>query len=247
MGANVVVVGMHRSGTSAIAGSLSLLGFSPGATDDFMPPRPPNPDGNREHRRLSGANEAVLGLYGGSWHTPPRLSAGWERQPKARELVPPLRSRFAETYPVEGWVWKDPRASLTLPLWLGVWESPPIVVLPVRHPIAVARSLEARNGFSVQRSLELWERYNRDALRNARGLRLLVRSYDRVFDDPTRFVRGLLDELTSLGARVDGSVSDAAAALKPSLRRNIAGDRELSLLSAPQLELWQRLQRQAAE
>lgn len=191
---------------------------------------------------LTKRNELILEEHGGVWEAPPPLIDGWAQDQRARKMLPLLRAAFDDRYPTEGWLWKDPRVCLTLPLWLQVWESPPpLAVLVCRHPIAVARSLHARNEFSWGHSLELWERYNAAALENLRGLPLLVRSYDRVFADPLGFVENLRDELVSLGAVLDGSVSKAAASIKPSLRRNEATQRDLAMLDNPQRRLWDRL------
>ncbi len=243
MAANVVVLGMHRSGTSAITNALRLLGFSLGRTGDLTAPRPANPEGNWEHLRLTRCNERILEAHGGTWDEPPELPDGWAQGPKATSMIARLRAEFDEIYPAEGWLWKDPRACLTLPLWLRVWDSTPVVVMVFRHPIAVARSLEARNGFPQDHALSLWERYNRRALADIRNLPAVVRNYDGAFADPRGFARGLRDDLASLGATGDGSVVEAATAFKVSLRRNLAGERDLAVLTVEQRQLWKQLTR----
>lgn len=238
---NVVVIGMHRSGTSAVTNALRLLGLTLGDTSDFGPPRHGNPGGNWEHRRLKWRNESILRSYGGSWHTPPALSEDWCQSPEARAMIPGLRSEFDDIYPFHGWLWKDPRNSLMLPLWLEVWDSVPAVVMVYRHPVAVARSLEVRNRFPISRSLALWEHYNRCALHNTRGLPTLLRDYDDAFVDPVKFVQGLRDDLVALGVTPIGSALGAASAIEPAWRRNSADRRELTLLSQTQLQLWEQL------
>jgi hypothetical protein len=246
MGRNVVVIGMHRSGTSAMTNAIRLLGCSIGDTEDFSSPRRWNPEGNWEHQRLIERNELILNLHGGTWFAPPRLSDSWMRRRKAEAMLPCLRSEFAATYPDEGWVWKDPRACLTLPAWLRAWESAPVAVMAFRHPVAVAKSLAARNRFSLRHGLALWEIYNTQALWNLRELPTVVHSYDDALEDPARFAGALSETLAGHGVELDGSASAAAEALKPSLRRNAVDEHDLGLLSGRQRELWKLLNGLAA-
>lgn len=241
MSKNVVVIGMHRSGTSAITNAIRLLGCSIGDTGDFTSPKRWNPQGNWEHQRLIERNERILELHGGTWFAPPRLPNGWAERRKALAMLPRLRSEFAEIYPQDGWVWKDPRACLTLPLWVQAWSSAPVAVMAFRHPLAVARSLAARNGFSLRHGLALWEIYNAQALWNLRGVPTAVCRYESALDNPMGFVAGLTEALEQHGVALSGSPADAAAALKPSLRRNAVGEDELGPLSERQRRLWELL------
>ena len=62
----ILVLGMHRSGTSALAGSLALTGVALG--DDLLPANEGNVTGYWEHRRLIALNERVLASLGATWH-----------------------------------------------------------------------------------------------------------------------------------------------------------------------------------
>lgn len=246
MARNVVVIGMHRSGTSALTDAIRLLGCSIGDTGDFTSPRQWNPEGNWEHQRLIERNDLVLELHGGTWFAPPRLGDGWASRRKARAMLPRLRSEFAATYPEEGWVWKDPRACLTLPLWLQAWDSTPVAVMAFRHPLAVAKSLAARNGFSRRHGLALWEIYNAQALWHLREVPATVHRYERALDDPAGFVDELSEALAQQGVALNGTPADAAGALKPSLRRNAAEEDDLGSLTGSQRRLWGLLNELAA-
>jgi hypothetical protein len=241
MARNVVVIGMHRSGTSALTNAIRLLGCSIGDTGDFTSPKRWNPRGNWEHQRLIERNDLILEAHGGTWFAPPRLPAGWASREKARTMLPRLRSEFAAIYAEEGWVWKDPRACLTLPVWLQTWGSTPVAVMAFRHPVAVAKSLAARNGFSLRHGLALWEIYNSQALWNLRDLPKVVYDYDSVLDDPAGFVAELSESLAGHGVELDGSTAAAEEVLEPSLRRNAAAEEELGSLSKRQRKLWDLL------
>jgi hypothetical protein len=246
MSRNVVVIGMHRSGTSALTNAVRRLGCSIGDTGDFTSPGQWNPEGNWEHQRLIERNDLVLELHGGTWFAPPPLSPGWANRAKAQAMVPRLRSEFAAIYPEEGWVWKDPRACLTLPLWMQAWDSTPVAVIAFRHPLAVARSLAARNRFSLRHGLALWEIYNAQALWNLREVPTVVHRYESALGDPVGFVAALGEALTRHGVALGGSPADAAGALKPSLRRNAPDEDDLGALTASQRCLWELLESLAA-
>ena len=67
----VLVLGMHRSGTSVVAGSLHLLGLATCSPDDLMTGMPWNPSGHWESRSLSRLNDELLADMGRSWWYPP--------------------------------------------------------------------------------------------------------------------------------------------------------------------------------
>jgi hypothetical protein len=71
----IFVVGMHRSGTSAIARLLNLLGVDLG--DDLLPSAVDNETGFWESRRVVEANDAILATLSSRWDSPPRLPEGW--------------------------------------------------------------------------------------------------------------------------------------------------------------------------
>jgi len=146
----IAVLGMHRSGTSALTGSLEQHGLFLGevSTADRH-----NPKGNREAREMRVLNEAVLRASGGAWDRPPG-AVSWrpEHEDRARALLAEHAGR-----PL--WGFKDPRVLLTLRGWLEL--VPDLERVGVfRHPLRVARSLERRNGMSTENAVALWQAYN---------------------------------------------------------------------------------------
>src|SRR5438093_6452651 len=167
----VVVLGMHRSGTSACAGALHRLGIAFG--HDLLGPRPDNPKGYFEHRKIVERDDHILGLLGRSfddlrpidWAGVPRDMFAAERH----ELSSLLRCEFGHT-PTFGI--KDPRICRLLPIWIDAIESiqhVPKFLIVFRSPFEVASSLQARNGFAPTKSLMLWLLYNLEALQGSRG------------------------------------------------------------------------------
>jgi hypothetical protein len=183
----VLVVGMHRSGTSAVAGAIGTLGYQLPGPDDRVSWAASNPE-HYESRTLTVLNESLLRALGGSWEGPPRLLPHWAHS-AAVLAGGAARSALRTAYPEPGrTVWKDPRLCLLLPYWRRVLDGPVAAVLVWRRSMAVARSLERRDGMPVADGLALWERYNRSALGGLHGLPVSVVDYDAVVADPAAFV-----------------------------------------------------------
>jgi len=147
---------MHRSGTSCLAGSLEEAGLSLGQVDRK---RHTNPKGNRENTDIVKLNNDVLEANDSSWSTPPEGVCHWQ----AEQVV--WRDRLISEYPTDRlWGFKDPRSLLLLEGWLKglpkAW-----LVGTFRHPLPVARSLEARNGFEIKKGVDLWTQCNRRLLK----------------------------------------------------------------------------------
>lgn len=169
----VVVLGMHRSGTSLVAGWIAELGFAiPGPVN---PPLPDNPAGYHEPREVVAMHDDFLHGIGRSWSDPRPLTnadlEGVEAAATADRIADWADRMLADDLP---WVLKDPRMCRLMPLWKKTWENlavEPVVVLVQRSPIAVAESLRRRDGLSRPRSLLLWLRHSLEAEAATRGLR----------------------------------------------------------------------------
>jgi hypothetical protein len=193
----VFVLGMHRSGTSAVTRVVNLLGVPIGRVDRLMPVRPDNPAGFWEHLALMDVNDAVLERLGGSWDAPPQPDATVASRADFADLRGKARDEFDATYEGDRWVFKDPRVSLLLPFWRAVLDDPNhhVAMIVLRNPLDIAASLARRDQFAVPYSLALWEHYTRAALRDAAGLPVLVVDYDELVDDGARGTDALHDFL----------------------------------------------------
>lgn len=183
----VCVLGMHRSGTSCLAGALQSAGLFAG---EVVESAPFNPKGNRENLRIRALNDAVLGASGGSWRHPPQeLTWTPEHERERNDIVTDFERR------ADVWTFKDPRTVLTLDFWrAGIADF--VLVGTFRHPTAVVGSLQQRAldsndpqlRIDVQEAIRLWLHYNRIIvdLRRQSVFPLLC------FDDP---VEAYLDNL----------------------------------------------------
>lgn len=187
----ITIVGMHRSGTSALAGAIHKLGADLGPPSSWVPPATDNPRGFFEYAPVVDLNRDALLALGGTWSSPPPLPPGWvgdERLEGLRQLVADV---VAEIPP--DMVVKDPRLSLLLPFWEEVTEVP-VSMVCVRHPVAVAKSLVTRNHFSVDHSLFLWFRYNAAAVLNRPDS--LVVEYELLLASPADQLRRIADHIS---------------------------------------------------
>jgi hypothetical protein len=195
----VLVVGMHRSGTSAVTGALGHLGLAAPVPRDRWQPTEDNPD-HWESLSLGLHNDALLERLGGAWDRPPDPSTGWEWGPESvgeqmGDPAAPASAAFPNPGPV---VWKDPRLCLVLPYWLVRLPGPVAAVFIWRAPLSVARSLRARDGFNLDGAVALWEWYNRAALFGLRGVDTFVVRYESIVADPRRRMGDLVTWLGNL-------------------------------------------------
>jgi len=175
----VCVLGMHRSGTSSLAGCLEECGLHLG---EVVNSAPHNRKGNKENLPLRAINDDVLALNGGSWDQPPeRLNWNDDLRRRRDEHIAGYRS-------FKIWGFKDPRTVLTLPFWL---EAAPNMRLvgTFRHPKAVARSLLRRSGLKpAVDPLDLWKHYNLKLLEYMDQYGMPLVSFDWPPDDYSRAV-----------------------------------------------------------
>ncbi|WP_116367402.1 glycosyltransferase [Parahaliea mediterranea] len=190
---NIVVLGMHRSGTSMVAGSLAQNGFYVGEPDEQLAPQEgENPLGFFERTDVVNLHDRMLSDAGGSWFSPPdRLPASGAYEGDQKDILARLTP--------QPWLVKDPRMVLLWPAWEPLLEHS-IALYVYRNPRDVAVSLHRRNGFPLAFGLALWERYNRDAITFSARLPHACVSFDAIQRDPQAEMSRLFARLNALGA-----------------------------------------------
>jgi hypothetical protein len=207
----VFVVGMARSGTSAITRIVTLLGLSHCVENDLIGPKHYNRLGFFESRTLQSFNRILLLRWSREGWREPRLPAGWQREPAVRWLAPRAGKLFRSLHPAQPWVYKDSSLNFLLPFWIEALGCRPDAIFIYRHPVAVARSLERDAGISFDRCLRIWERHNRAAIVALEGLSVLLIDYDELVSDPRGVASAVADWLHSRGYAVPAGAQDAAA------------------------------------
>jgi hypothetical protein len=189
----LLVLGMHRSGTSALAGLLGQAGFAlPTSTD---PGDGNNHTGYWEPRAIRTVHNRLLDGCQSSWHDPLLPVLTWQPQ-RLDDTLDQLEQALAEDFagmPADGVaVVKDPRQCRLMPLW---WEllqrraAEVHVLLVVRRPEAVAASLGRRDQLPQDRALLLWLSHTLEAELHSRALPRLVLSYEALLREPAAMVR----------------------------------------------------------
>ena len=183
----VVVLGMHRSGTSVMTRSLRSMGVDLG--NDLMPPvLEENEKGYFEDNSINQINEMILRHFDMTWDSldvnPIKLLNGnylFELRQKSIDL---LKSKFNDSS-VFGL--KNPRIPLLLPFWQSIFKQMNLdvyYIIALRNPMSVASSLEKRNKFDPYKSYYLWFLNNVHSINNTRDKRRLVVDYDALMDHP---------------------------------------------------------------
>ncbi|MGB5750460.1 MAG: glycosyltransferase [Desulfobacterales bacterium] len=185
----IVVLGMHRSGTSAITRSLELLGV--GLGDDLHPAGFDNPKGFWEDRECLEINEELLYYLGSAYD---RLDLAWERlknnpfinklNTKAKHII--IR-KLSENNGL--WGFKDPRTCRLLSFWHDVFDSVGCetnYVIVLRNPLSVASSLGKRNNTPFEKSCYLWLQHMLPAVLDSEESPRLVVDYDLLMDAPLK-------------------------------------------------------------
>ncbi|MFT5709797.1 MAG: hypothetical protein ACI8QT_000484 [Halioglobus sp.] len=146
----ICILGMHRSGTSCVTGSLQNAGLMLGDCHTW---NPHNKKGNRENQAFVDLNDDVLLENGGAWDAPPK-KAIWnsEQLEKARSLI-------TQNLGQGPFGFKDPRTLLVVSGWKQAFPAIEFVGV-VRHPNVVARSLQNRSDMPEEKALALWYDYN---------------------------------------------------------------------------------------
>lgn len=180
-----LVLGMHRSGTSALTGLLDKFGaVVPLAKDTIV--STDNPKGHWEHRGINKINDQILRHFGQTWTTWQPLDLAQIPRHLTNALEDLISALIAETEerPV---VFKDPRICILLPVWLQVLEKLDVEIklfLCVRHPDAVAVSLQKRNQLCIERGLLLWLHYNLQSFRNIGNKPILKLMFPDWLEEP---------------------------------------------------------------
>jgi glycosyltransferase involved in cell wall biosynthesis len=188
----IIVLGMHRSGTSALTRVISLLGAD---LPNGLVQGPDNEAGFWESAKLAAIHDEILSSAGSSWDDWRAFDQNWYASSQApifkARVLELLQKDFASS---RLFVVKDPRICRLWPFWRDVLEelgAKPAVAIPIRNPVEVAASLERRNGLAPARGYLLWLRHVIDAEQATRGLPRAIVTYSALLDDWQRMVRTL--------------------------------------------------------
>src|SRR5258708_1763893 len=157
----ILILGMHRSGTSALSGVACSLGAS--APNNLLPANFANPHGYWESLPLVQAHSELLASAHSSWDDWRQFDPRWYGSEDASRFRHRIRDILESEYDEKPlFVVKDPRLCRFLPFFLSVLEEmavTPVALFSLRNPLEVAFSLRRRDGFAISKSVALWLRH----------------------------------------------------------------------------------------
>ena len=235
----LIVLGMHRSGTSAITRLLNMAGAYFGPEGIATPAKPENPKGFWERQDVRQLCDGLLQDSGFDWWRIGSFDVDAIPRDVRERHLGPFRDVLLGLDAHRPWVVKEPRLCLLLPLLRPMLEVP-ICLHVTREPLEVAESIAERNGFPLHVGISLWEVYTLRGLQASTGLPRCHLRYEDLLRDPVGTLEGVLDWLET--EDVQGlhrpSAAEITAFVDPELHRQEreAGDRR-GMLDGQQLEL----------
>lgn len=187
---SIWVFGLHRGGTSALAGALHHLGVDMGT---MAHAEASAPDSNPAGQYEDAEGVSLLNNLIGNWRIPQKHL--FER-PAGEEFEAYIKRREEES-PL--WGFKDPRMVF---FWPVCWTVPkdPVVVYSVRDPIRATASLVRRDKFPplVAGTLisEYWlGMYSALALTEAKGITMAGVEYSQLLKKPCTTLLQLCEDI----------------------------------------------------
>ena len=185
-----IVLGMHRSGTSVVAGILHFNKVSMGTYETFWPrPLPQNPKGFYENYDFRKINDTILQESDyNTKHYKTRIpipEPSKSIKGKMIKTVGSYESKF------KNWGWKDPRTCLTISNWIEVFKEVDLIekvniIFVSRKSLSVARSLKKRNAIPLLQGVNLWKVYTERAISfcELSNIPTLYLSFEKILKEP---------------------------------------------------------------
>jgi hypothetical protein len=226
-----LIVGMQRSGTSALSGALARLGVCFGNEEMLYAADSNNLQGYFEHRKATAINLRILDEFQMHVTSFGGLPSNWSEHPQSVELRGLLRDFIKDDLrPNNPWGIKNPLASLLMPIYRRVFQELglcPNYLVCVRNPLesmASEASLEFGDSYRVMQSLGTmaigsWLRYTLGAICEADPDRLQVVPYDELLANP----RAVLESVVAMAPTWrpnSAQWEDALGSVRTDLRRN---------------------------
>jgi len=186
----VIILGMHRSGTSLVSGLLAKLGVSVGK--DFDGPTPSNPVSHFEDIEFRKLNDKILKYSGGYWDQPPKeleILKNKKKFSKAIERLVIKKSRRRI------WGWKDPRTVITIENYMQFLKNPYFIIV-FRNPLSIALSLNNRKSRPIESGLKLSSVYNQrivNFLKKYPNTKKILINYEDLILDPVSELRKIIE------------------------------------------------------
>lgn len=198
----ILVLGMHRSGTSMVTQLCQYMGAYLGEENELIVAAETNPDGHFENKEISRIDNDILHYCGREWYSLEGFESYYSSAQikKAEGQLKLIVQKLLEKSNIVAI--KDPRISILLPVWKKILSGLDVEVQYIwvyRNPLEVAESLRKRDGYSRKHGLLLWSYYNLNILKYLKGRDYLLLHYKDIVEDFQK-----LEDLSRLfGKKID--------------------------------------------
>jgi hypothetical protein len=226
----VMVLGMHRSGTSSAAGTLVRLGAA--APRHLIAPNPGNERGFWESGVIMDLNDAILAAGGSDWRDWRKFNLDAIGCEEGDALRARAKASLAEEFGDAGLaVMKDPRMCRLMPFWRPAFDEAKWsvrAVLPIRSPLEVACSLKCRDGLRLAYGCLLWLRHVLDAEAETRGMARAILDWPEFLDDRRSSLTRISEQLGLVWPRWhERALAEVDQFVSADLRRHRASEADL--------------------
>lgn len=221
----IVVLGVHRSGTSAMSGMMAKSGLNLGKS--VLGENQSNPKGHFENLRLLKFNNSLLHEFDVQWHNTVCLSENWWENESLANRKSELKSLMIKEFnDSKNLLFKDPRLCILLPLYLSVFNElniRPKFIITLRHPQPVAQSLKKRDNFSLEKSHRIYVEHLLKAERYSRGFERVFSDYDCMLEAPIAELKRIVKTL-DIECNIDSEIEQKITGfVEPGLNHSKSG------------------------
>jgi hypothetical protein len=248
--AAILVLGVHRSGTSSLTRIFNLLGAK--LPKEVLGPGYGNVMGHWEPRHLMEINDEILAATGRTWADVRPMPANWFRSKDAYRFHERIVAEIAASYGDAPLILiKEPRICRLAPLYLDALDAlgiEPLVILPIRHPEEVIRSIQDRDGLDPRAVEFLWLRSLAEAEEVSRDCARVWTSFDQLLENWQTTLQSISDGLGLTWPTQPAEVFDEVAeVVRPRHRHYRAAESRAPLqLSSLTMSAWRAAQRALA-
>jgi hypothetical protein len=193
-----MVLGMHRSGTSAVSLSLRVFGARHG--DRLVGGLSSNPRGHWEDIDVLRLNERMFEAIHTRWDSPSPVTPRDVRHLAGKGFVGAAAGLLRDKIAANGfYAVKDPRMTKLLPFWRKAFQAAeiqPYSIIVFRNPASVVASLHKRDKLPPAQGYLLWASHMLECFRHARHLAHLFVNYDEFIENPKKILNAIADHLS---------------------------------------------------
>jgi len=235
----LLILGMHRSGTSAIARAINLLG--PDMPRNLLGAERFNRAGHWEPERIVAVNDELLAKAGSRWDDWREFDTTELPNRELTRYEDWLKRLIGEEFDESSlFVLKDPRICRMVPLYekmLATYRIDPVCILPFRNPLEVCQSLARRDDMTIAYAGFVWLRHVLDAEYASRSLERTFINFNTFSSDPVAALSQVTRDLdTEFPKRIADVRDEILASMRDELQHHQVNEAELN--AHPELPDW---------